>query len=112
MATYTPGRLLMGTLAVLGFTASLSAHDFWIEPTAFRPEPGKTVGIRARVGEGFLGDPVPRDPALLEQLIVEDRNGRRPIAGRVGDDPAGLMRVESAGLRVVGYLGKPTPVEL
>jgi hypothetical protein len=112
MAVHSSGRWLTGLFVIFGLTASLSAHDFWLEPTAFRPAPGKIIGIRARVGDGFLADPVPRDPALLDQLIVEDRTGRRPVPGRDGDDPAGLMRVETAGLRVVGYLGKPTAVTL
>jgi uncharacterized GH25 family protein len=32
--------------------------------------------------------------------------------GRDGADPAGLLRIAANGLHVVGYLGKPTPVEL
>ena len=36
--------------------ASLLAHDFWIEPTAFRPQVGSTVGLSLRFGQGFRGD--------------------------------------------------------
>jgi uncharacterized GH25 family protein len=99
-------------LALLGGAVQLAAHDFWIEPTAFTPETGSIVGIRARVGDGFLGDPVPRDASLLEELVVEDASGRRPVIGRDGSDPAGLLRVVTPGLHVVGYLGKPSRVEL
>ena len=92
--------------------ASLSAHEFWIEPTSFAPEPGKIIGIRARVGDGVLGDPVPRDPALLEKLVVDSGTGATPVVGRDGGDPAGLLRIAVGGLHVIGYLGKPTPVEI
>lgn len=110
-----PGRIVSSGLAltlVLGLGASVAAHDFWIEPTSYSVEAGKIVGIRARVGDGFLGDPVPRDPALLEALVVEDGTGRRPVVGRDGADPAGLLRVTTQGLHVVGYIGKPSRVEL
>jgi Domain of unknown function (DUF4198) len=99
-------------IVALGVTVPVAAHDFWIEPTSYVPEVGRFIGIRARVGDGFLGDPVPRDPLLLEQLVVEDASGRRPVIGRDGADPAGLLRVGVPGLHVVGYFGKPSRVEL
>jgi hypothetical protein len=99
-------------IVTLGVTVPLAAHDFWIEPTTYVPEVGKIIGIRARVGDLFLGDPVPRDPSLLEQMVVEDASGRRPVIGRDGADPAGLLRVAVPGLHVIGYFGKPSRVEL
>ena len=99
-------------MTALVCAVSLSAHEFWIEPTTFAPASGKVIGIRARVGDGVLGDPVPRDPSLLESLVVDAGTGATPIVGRDGADPAGLLRVTNNGLQVVGYLGKPTPVEL
>ena len=104
----------LGALAVVALVlgAPLHAHDFWIEPTTFAPTTGAIVGIRARVGDGFLGDPVPRDSALLDQLVIEDEQGRRPVAGQEGSDPVGLLRVPAPGLKVIGYLGKPSRVEL
>jgi uncharacterized GH25 family protein len=107
------GRRAVAALTMLlSFTPSLSAHEFWIEPTTFAPTPGKVVGIRARVGDGVLGDPVPRDPALLDKLVVDTGSGPVPVVGRDGGDPAGLLRITGDGLHVVGYLGKPTPASL
>ena len=40
--------------------APLAAHDFWIEPTGFRADLGRVVGVKLRVGDDFHGDPVPR----------------------------------------------------
>lgn len=93
-------------------TASLFAHDFWIEPTTFSPEAGEIVGVRLRVGQDFLGDPVPRDPALINQFLVEDAEGRRPVVGRPGADPAGLLRVATPGLVVIGYQSSPIATHL
>jgi uncharacterized GH25 family protein len=33
-----------------------SAHDFWIEPSTFRPTQGGIVTFALRVGVGFAGD--------------------------------------------------------
>ena len=105
-------RTAFTLLSVAVCAASLSAHEFWIEPSTFAPTPGKIIGIRARVGDGVLGDPVPRDPALLQELVVDAGSGPTPVVGRDGADPAGLLRIAANGMHVVGYLGKPTPVEL
>ena len=105
-------RRCLTLVSVFLCTATLSAHEFWIEPSTFAPAPGKIIGIRARVGNGVLGDPVPRDPSLLQELVVDAGNGPTPVVGRDGADPAGLLRVAANGMHVVGYLGKPTPVEL
>ena len=99
-------------VVTLGVTVPLAAHDFWIEPTSYLPDPGQVIGIRARVGDLFVGDPVPRDPSLLDQLVVEDATGRRPVIGRDGAEPAGLLRVVVPGLHVIEYFGKPSRVEL
>jgi hypothetical protein len=92
--------------------ASLGAHDMWIDPTTFSPASGQIVGVRLRVGQDLLGDPVTRDPALIDQFVVEDGAGRKPLVGRDGADPAGFLRVAAPGLLVVGYRSNPSPVEM
>jgi hypothetical protein len=91
---------------------SLLAHDFWIEPGTFSPAPGQIVAVRLRVGQDLLGDPVPRDPALVDRFIVEDASGARPLVGRDGADPAGLFRAETGGLTAIGYLSRPSVIEM
>jgi len=107
------GRLALLVVAVALLSgATLAAHDMWIDPTTFAPESGQIVGVRLRVGQDLLGDPLPRDPALINQLVVEDGSGRKPLVGRNGADPAGFLRVASPGLLVVGYMSNPSDVEL
>lgn len=105
----------MGVVAVTVIALShapLFAHDMWMEPTTFGPEAGDIVGVRLRVGQDLLGDPLPRDPALVNQFIVEDTAGRKPVIGRDGADPAGLLRVATPGLLVIGYRSNPSAIEL
>jgi len=98
-------------LVVMGH-APLSAHDMWIEPSTFAPGDGDIVSVRLRVGQDLLGDPLPRDPALINQFILEDAAGVKPVIGREGRDPAGFVRVAAPGLTVIGYHSNPSTVEM
>ena len=103
---------LLVVVAIVSSRASLLGHDMWIDPTAFSPDSGQIVGVRLRVGQDLLGDPLPRDPALINQFIFEDAAGRKPLVGRDGADPAGFLRVAMPGLLVIGYRSNPSAVEL
>jgi uncharacterized GH25 family protein len=99
-------------LALVLSAVPLAAHDMWIEPSSFVPQTGNVVGLRLRVGQDFLGDPIPRDPELIDQFISVDSSGRKPVYGRDGADPAGLVRVTDPGVVVFGYQSRPKPIVL
>jgi uncharacterized GH25 family protein len=100
-------------IALLTLSAiPLAAHDMWIEPTSFLPDAGSVIGLRLRVGQDFIGDPLPRDPALIDQFISVDSTGRKPVYGHDGGDPAGLMRVTEPGVVIIGYQSHPKPILL
>jgi len=103
-------RFRYSVIALLA--ATLAAHDMWIEPSTFSPEAGQIVALKLRVGQSLLGDPLPRISSLVNQFIFEDPEGRKPVIGRDGMDPAGFLRVAVPGLLVVGYYSNPSPVEL
>ena len=104
------GALVVAAIALS--RAPLFAHDMWIEPTTFSPDSGQIVAVKLRVGQDLLGDPLPLDPALVNQFVVEDGAGRRPVVGRNGGDPAGLLRVAMPGLLVIGYRSNPSAIEM
>ncbi|HEY0159467.1 MAG TPA: DUF4198 domain-containing protein [Thermoanaerobaculia bacterium] len=99
-------------LLIVLFAAGARAHDFWIEPSTFRPERGKSFTAALRVGEHFKGDPVPRRSARIESFVVRNATGEQAINGFENQDPAGFVRIDEAGTAVIGYRGKPTPHEL
>src|ERR1700748_1621364 len=77
-------RLLRSSMLLrvgLLVTAPLLAHDMWIEPMTFSPQTGEIVGVKLRVGQDLLGDPLPRTTSLINQFIVEDSEGRKPLVG-------------------------------
>jgi hypothetical protein len=98
--------------AVTLWCVPLAAHDMWIEPTTFAPEVGQVVSVRLRVGQDLLGDPLPLDPSLVNQFVLRDAAGLKPVVRRDGGDPAGLLRVASPGLLVIGYRSNPSPIEM
>jgi uncharacterized GH25 family protein len=93
--------------------APLLAHDFWIEPTGFRPEVGSVVGLSLRVGQGFRGDPVPLNPARIAKFVtVSPAGAETPVDGVPGGDPAGTARIAAPGYVVAGYRSSPSFLEL
>lgn len=100
-------RFLLITLFV---AASANAHDFWIEPSSFRPAQGETVTASLRVGEHFDGDPVIRTTEHLDAFIARDASGTRDVHGFEGEDPAGMLRFDAP--TVLGYRSKGTSHEI
>ena len=81
-----------------------AAHDFWIQPSRFRPAVGDVVQLRLFVGPNFEGEPLPRIPQLLSRFVLVPPGGKeRDVPGRAGGDPAGVIRIEEAGLQIAGY---------
>lgn len=97
-------------MAFLPLTAH--AHDFWIDPSTFRPPLGSIVQLRLRVGQNHSGDPVPRNNALIERFVAVGSARTSEVVGRDGGDPAGLVRIDQPGITIVAYRSKPTYVEL
>jgi len=88
------------------------AHDFWIEPGTFRPALGSELAVSLRVGQDFRGDPVPRNPKLIQRFSLISLSAETPIGGFDGVDPAGIARVTEPGLLWIAYRSGRTAVTL
>jgi uncharacterized GH25 family protein len=104
--------VLLVTTALVLLGVPLAAHDMWIEPTTFFPQPGQIVSLRLRVGQDLLGDPLLLDPSLVNQFVVKDGDGLRPVVRRDGRDPAGLVRLAAPGVHTIGYRSNPSAIEV
>jgi uncharacterized GH25 family protein len=96
----------------LGSAGALQAHDFWIVPSTFHPQPGTTVAVGLRVGQQFMGDPVPRTSQAIERFFVRQAGGEEPIDGIENTDPAGWLRADGQGTAVIAYESRGTEIEL
>jgi uncharacterized GH25 family protein len=103
---------LFATLLMLTLAAPLSAHDFWIEPSSYRPAAGVTFTAGLRVGQDFLGDPVPRDSAAIERFVARQGTTETNVGGLEKQDPAGYVQLKTPGLAVIGYRSKTSYVQL
>jgi uncharacterized GH25 family protein len=104
-------KKLLFALFLLAVPSLLSAHDFWLEPSTFHPAPNTAVEVRLRVGQDYLGDPVPRPQELIRFEAVT-AEGTAPVVGQPMDEPAGVVAVKKRGLTLVAYQSKPGYVEL
>jgi hypothetical protein len=98
--------------SIIVFTLLLAshafAHDFWIEPSTFRPAAGDRVTAALRVGQRLQGEPLPRIPPLIDRFVLDNA----PMLGLAGSDPAGIAAVAKPGLQWIGYQSNPYPVTL
>jgi len=95
--------------AILSATAQ--AHDFWIEPQTFHPEIGAKVSLHLHVGMDFKGDSALFNPEQFNRYVYAGPGGERPVAGQLGDDPAGSIVVDKPGLYAVIYDSKKFEVK-
>jgi uncharacterized GH25 family protein len=105
-------RVPLLAAAFVLLAAPLAAHDFWIEPTTFRPAVGSVLGVRLVVGQRFRGDVLPRNPAMIAKFVLVSDAGEVPVAGRAADDPAGSVRIEQPGLALIAYRSLDSSVSL
>src|SRR4051812_3213334 len=103
---------LVVTMVAALWGARLAAHDMWIEPATFFPEPGQILSLRLRVGQDLLGDPLLLDQSLVNEFVLSDAAGVKPIVRRDGRDPAGVVRIAAPGLQIVGYHSNPSAIEI
>jgi uncharacterized GH25 family protein len=88
------------------------AHDFWIEPSTFRPRANETVKVALKVGDHFVGEGMPRSTQRMVRFVSVDSAGERPIVGRDGAEPAGFARFASPGVAILAYRSNDAFVEL
>jgi uncharacterized GH25 family protein len=98
--------------AVVLAAGDAQAHDFWIEPSTFHPMAGTSVAVGLRVGQNFVGDPVPRFSSSIEQFFVRQGGGEQPINGLENIDPAGWFRADGQSTAVIAYRSSGSFTEL
>ena len=99
------------SVTVLSLATQALAHDFWIEPSTFRPAAGTTFTASLRVGQDFIGDAVPRSSSLMESFTLHDGRGERPVNGLENRDPAGYVKVDRPGVALLAYRSKASFLE-
>lgn len=103
-------------LAALPLAGSVAAaHDFWLEPSSFRPAAGSVLTVTVLQGHPGEAEPYARKPAHIRRFELIG-SGEEPLllVGRAGADPAGTVRLpeSSVGTLVLVYHSNPTSITL
>lgn len=105
-------RAAGAVLLALALAGPLPAHDFWLVPATFHPLPGATVAVGLRVGQRFVGDPVPRTSPAIARFFVRQAGRDESVDGIDGVDPAGWLRADGRETAVVAYESRGTEITL
>lgn len=97
--------------ALLLVTGNAGAHDFWVEPDAFRPFAGAQIEVRLREGVGFKGNTLPYISEWFQDFSATSATGREPVISLQGDDPAAVLEMP-AGQLLLGYQSNRSFTEL
>ena len=95
-----------------GVSGAATAHDFWIEPSTFRPAAGEAITASLRVGQKLQGEPLPLIPFFVDRFFVKGRGPEVSIEGESGAEPAGKGSLSAAGQHWIGYQSQPAPMVL
>ena len=55
------------------------SHDFWIEPSNYRPNIGDRIGVDLKVGENFQGDSVARMSHHVKRFVCLSGKDEYPV---------------------------------
>ncbi|HEX6200214.1 MAG TPA: DUF4198 domain-containing protein, partial [Thermoanaerobaculia bacterium] len=93
----------MAALLAAAVAHPARAHELWLEPSSFHPEPGAEIAVRILVGHGpGDGEPLTPRPEWIERFVLAGPSGTAPVAAPPGSDPPGRAAVGEAGLWAVG----------
>lgn len=91
---------------------SALAHDFWIEAHPFYTPVGKPVDLSIHVGADFVGDSLPNIRNWYDDFSLYLPGEKKPVPGKLGDDPAGHFTPGRSGTWLVGYQSRFSYVDI
>lgn len=91
------------TLALICSLGKVSAHEFWIDPTAYQVAPGEPVIAHLRVGQEFRGAPQAYLPSRFKRFEVYHGAEVTEPEARLGDIPALELNGLPDGLAIVAH---------
>jgi len=103
MKQYGPFSLLFLFLLL----RPLAAHELWLAPLQWQVKPGEDIRVAVQLGSGFSGSQQIYMPAAFSRFDLAAPSGLSPVAGRMGDRPAGQATPVEEGLHLLLYETTP-----
>ena len=94
-------RLAPLVTALSLLTAPLAAHEFWLEPNAYRVAPGTPLEARAINGENFFGIEYSYSERSYARSGIIAGDTQVPITGKSGQKPAIAQAPAAEGLNIL-----------
>lgn len=91
-------------------SATVRAHEYWIEPFRFKVAASERIVADLRTGQYFKGNSQVFLPDKFVAFTVTDASGTRPIEGRMGDLPAVNIPTRETGLHVLALHTAPSSI--
>ena len=93
-------------------SSGAQAHEFWLMPQSFTVPLAQSFQLELRVGAGWPGETLGRNPDYIERFGLLDANGERRIGGQPGGDPAGEVTAKTAGAAWAVFRSKHSAITL
>ena len=86
---------------------SAQAHEFWLDPNAYRLAPKQDVQVQIQIGENFEGSPYPYLSDRFFKFVAIQEGTTSDVEGLDGDDdPAVSLSFPTNGLGILAYHAK------
>ena len=110
----TTALRIFSTLCWFSLFSSFAAqaHEFWLMPQSFDVPPTEPFQLELRVGAGWPGESLGRNPAYIERFGLLDAKGERRIGGQPGGDPAGVVAAPTPGTVWAVFRSKHSAITL
>ena len=90
-----------------------SAHQFWLEPSTYRPAIGQEIGVGVSLGDVFYqGLRTHRSDEDIIKFVAHGPSGQTPVAGNAGDSPIGKIAFSKAGIYILEFVDRAHFVEI
>jgi len=98
------------TLGFLAAAVGAHAHEFWIQPHAYRLAAQQPLVADVRVGMDFGGNSLAFIPDTINAFNITDANGTRKVEGRMGDIPSVNLTPEADGLQIINLFSTSSKI--
>ena len=99
-------------LFLIGSSAA-QAHEFWLMPQSFSVPPAQNFLLELRVGAGWPGESLGRNPDYIERFgLIDAARTERRVGGQPGGDPAGVVSAKAPGAAWAVFRSKHSAITL
>jgi uncharacterized GH25 family protein len=92
----------------------LQAHEFWLEPTKFKVNPGEELAVNFKVGENFTGQAWDLGKNRVEKMVLFEKGPMQDILSKVPSAKGEKLKVKlnNPGTKIIAMKSNAAYIEL